>query len=89
MSLVEVEFLVGEVEWGVGEEVLHVAAVLFGGTAQAGGALYKAAYAVHLKDVILFFGGDVLHHLGDKLGTDAVLNGLQNLEGVCYGSLAD
>ena len=89
MSLVEVEFLVGEVEGSVGEEVLHVAAVFLGGTAQAGGALYKADYEFHCKDVILLLGGDVLHHLGDKLGANAVLNGLQNLEGVCYGSLAD
>jgi len=86
---VKIEFFVGEVEGSVGEEVLHVAAVFLGGTAQAGGALYKAAYAVHLKDIVLLLGGDILHHLGYKLGAYAVLNGLQNLEGVCYGSLAD
>ena len=80
MSLVEVEVV---------EEVLHVAAVLLGGTAQAGVALDEAGYAVHFQEVVLVLGGDVLHHVGDQFGADAVLDCLQNLKSVCYGSFAD
>ena len=80
MSLVEVELV---------EEVLHVAAVFLGGTAQTGVAFDEAGYAVHFQEIVLVLGGDVLHHVGDQLGADAVLNALQNSEGVGYGRLAD
>ena len=86
-SLVKVEFF-GKVKGRVGEEVLHVAAVFLGGTAQTGGAFYKAAYAVHLQQVILVLRGDVLHHLGYKLGAYAVLNSLENAERVGHGRFA-
>ena len=74
-SFIKIKFF-GEVEGGVGEEIFHVAAVFLGGTAQTGGAFYKASNAVHLKQVILLLGGDVLHHLRYQLGSDAVLNAL-------------
>ena len=80
MSVVEVEF---------GEEVLHVAAVLFGGTAKAGVALDEAGYAIHFKQVVLVLGGDVLHHFGNQFGADAVLDALEDAERVGYGRLAD
>ena len=80
MSLVEVELV---------EEVLHVAAVLLGGTAQAGVAFDEAGYAVHFQEIVLVLGGDVLHHVGDEFGADAILDALQNAEGVGYGRLAD
>ena len=80
LSLVEVEVV---------EEVLHVAAVLLGGTAQTGVALDEAGYAVHFQEIVLVLGGDVLHHVGDQFGADAVFDALQNAEGVGYGRLAD
>ena len=80
MSLVEVELV---------EEVFHVAAVLLGGTAQAGVALDESGYAVHFQELVLVLGGDVLHHVGDQFGADAVLDALENAEGVGYGRLAD
>ena len=80
LSLVEVELV---------EEVFHVAAVLLGGTAQAGVAFDEAGYAVHFQEIVLVLGGDVLHHVGDEFGADAILDALQNAEGVGYGRLAD
>ena len=88
MSLVEVEFF-GKVEGGVGEEVFHIAAVLLGGTAQTGGALDESADAVHLKQIILVLGSDVLHHVGHELGADAVFDALKYAERIGYRRLAD
>ena len=88
MSLVKVEF-VGEIEGGVGEEVLHIAAVLLGGTAQAGGSFYESAYAVHLKQVILVLWGDVLHHLRDEFCAYTVLDTLKHTERIGDRRLAD
>ena len=80
MSLVEVELV---------EEIFHVAAVLLGGTAQAGVSFDESGYAVHFQELVLVLGGDVLHHVGDQFGADAVLDALENAEGVGYGRLAD
>lgn len=88
--VVEVERRVVEEEGDVGiAEVVELASVLFGGTACASGAVDEAADAVHLEDVVLLAGREVLEHLGHELGADTVLDGLKHAEGVGDGGLAD
>ena len=72
----------------VGEELVEVAALLLGGAACATHATGKAADLAHLEDVVLFFGGDVLEHLGYELGTHTILDGLEHTKGVGDGRLA-
>ena len=87
-SFIKIKFF-GKVEGGVGEEVLHIAAVLLGGTAQTGGALDESADAVHLKQIVLVLGSDVLHHVGHEFCADTVFYALKYAERIGYRRLAD
>ena len=46
------------------KEIHHIATVFLGGAAQTCGTLHESAYAVHLKQLVLVWCGEVLHHLG-------------------------
>lgn len=73
---------------GWGYELIHGPTVLLGGTTGATGTVNKATDAAHLQQFILGGWSDILHHFGHKFGTDAVLYGLQNLEGIGNWGLA-
>ena len=77
--VVEIEVEVGEEDGDVGGgvgEVVEGAALFLGGASGAAGTPDEAADAVHLQELVLLGGGDVLQDLGDELGPYEVLNGL-------------
>ena len=90
-SVVEVEIEIAE-EYGdvsgLGAKVVEGSALFLGGAACAAGTIDEAADAVHLEELVLLGGGDILENLGDELGADAVLNGLKDAEAVGDGRLA-
>ena len=88
LVVVEIEIIgVVEAEHCRIDESVKASPFLLCGAAGSSRSVHETAYAAHFQYFILFGVGDVFVNLGDELGSDALLDAFQNLEGVDYRRL--